>query len=117
MLGLISVKNLSYDYLNKKVLNDISFQVEKPCIVGILGVNGAGKTTLINCMQGIRCEYVGSINILGYEAKDRNKNMLMSIGVLLQNNAYINQIKVYEFFKFISALYNKSISEQKIEFF
>lgn len=48
------VKNGSFKYSAKKeVLKDISFSLESPEIVSVLGSNGAGKTTLLKCMLGL----------------------------------------------------------------
>ena len=44
---VIQVSNLKKSYGNNKVLKDLSFNVKKGEIFGILGVNGAGKTIII----------------------------------------------------------------------
>ncbi len=48
-----SVENGSFSYKKgKKILDNISFSIEKGEILGILGRNGAGKTTLLRCITG-----------------------------------------------------------------
>jgi ABC-2 type transport system ATP-binding protein len=49
---IIEIKNLSFSYSSKKVLNDLSLTIEEATIHGILGDNGAGKTTLFNLLFG-----------------------------------------------------------------
>lgn len=46
------VKNGSFGYNNKQILNDISFCLESGEIMSVLGSNGVGKTTLLKCMMG-----------------------------------------------------------------
>jgi D-methionine transport system ATP-binding protein len=47
----ISIKNISKSYYGKKVLNDVSLDVEKGDIYGVLGLSGAGKSTLVRCIN------------------------------------------------------------------
>lgn len=49
---LIDCKNLCFSYAQKEVLKDLSFQVLRGGIYGLLGKNGAGKTTTINMLMG-----------------------------------------------------------------
>lgn len=48
--ALLSVKNLTSGYGNKVILSNISFEVNKNEVVGLLGANGCGKTTLIKSL-------------------------------------------------------------------
>lgn len=47
------VENLTKDYGNNLVLDDVSFTFESGKIYGILGRNGSGKTTFFNCLDGL----------------------------------------------------------------
>ncbi|ATV34852.1 ABC transporter ATP-binding protein [Fusobacterium pseudoperiodonticum] len=49
----LEIKNLTFSYKNKEILNNISFEVYSGTLLSILGANGAGKTTLIKCINGI----------------------------------------------------------------
>lgn len=111
---VVELKNVSYSYGNKKVLNNISFEIKKGEIVGIVGRNGSGKTTLFNCMQGIRTDYFGSSKIFNIESKTSDKQFLKRIGVQFQSNNFFNKIKVGELLEFIASLYNISISREEI---
>ena len=46
-------KNVNKTYIKKKVVDNVSFELTKPSIFGLLGTNGAGKTTCIRMMLGI----------------------------------------------------------------
>ena len=59
--GDISVKNLSYEIANKKILSDISLRVEAGQIACILGPSGCGKTTLLRLLAGILRPQSGQI--------------------------------------------------------
>lgn len=47
------VENLTKDYGNNLVLDDVSFTFESGKIYGLLGRNGSGKTTFFNCLDGL----------------------------------------------------------------
>ena len=48
---LIDVKNLVKQYGKQKAVNDVSFQIRKGMICGLVGPNGAGKTTIFRQFQ------------------------------------------------------------------
>lgn len=50
---VIKVNKLNFSYLGEKVLNNLSFSVEKGEYLGIIGPNGGGKTTLIKILLGL----------------------------------------------------------------
>lgn len=57
------VRNLTKDYDGHIVLNNISFDIPKGKIVGLLGPNGCGKTTLIKILAGLIHDYSGMVKI------------------------------------------------------
>lgn len=62
---ILEVNSLSFSYKNYSVLNNISFELESPCVCSILGPNGIGKTTLIKCLLGLKSITNGSILLDG----------------------------------------------------
>lgn len=49
---ILNVSNLNKAYIEKPILNDVSFHIEDKEKVAIVGINGSGKTTLIKCILG-----------------------------------------------------------------
>ena len=49
---IFEVKNGSFGYDKRLILNNISFDVKKGEVMSVLGSNGVGKTTLLKCMMG-----------------------------------------------------------------
>ena len=52
MQNILTVNNLTKQYSNGKGIRNISFELKKGTILGIIGLNGAGKSTLISCLTG-----------------------------------------------------------------
>ena len=52
-MSIIEIKNLSKSYGKNKALDNVSFNIKKGEIFGLLGPNAAGKSTLINILAGI----------------------------------------------------------------
>ena len=61
MEKVLRVKNLYKNYGDAKILKDVSFEIEKGDIVGLIGQNGAGKTTLIDILAGVNSFASGEI--------------------------------------------------------
>ncbi len=61
----LSVKDLSFSYGGRKVLDRVSFDVKDNSIVSILGPNGVGKTTLLRCLCNLHRPQEGSILVDG----------------------------------------------------
>lgn len=62
----VKVRNLNKSYIkHKPVLTDVSFDIPRGKIVGLLGPNGCGKTTLLKILSGVIHDYSGKIIING----------------------------------------------------
>ena len=64
-MNIISVKNLSKDFGQERVLKSVSRDFEKGKIHGIVGNNGSGKTVLMKCICGFLIPDAGSITVNG----------------------------------------------------
>ena len=83
---IINVKDLSFSYAKKKVIDNISFQVKFGEIITILGPNGGGKTTLIRILVGIYKNYLGIVEyaknfVIGYLPQNFSVNPLIPMTV------------------------------------
>ena len=65
----VTFKHVGFAYNSEKVLEDITFQVKKGEVVGIVGESGAGKTTLVNLLSRFYEPTEGSIEIDGKDIR------------------------------------------------
>ncbi|HHX67922.1 MAG: ABC transporter ATP-binding protein [Miniphocaeibacter sp.] len=69
---MLEIRNLSFAYNEKLVLDNISFKVEEGSVLGILGKNGAGKTTLFKIIFGMLNIKSGEVLVNGIEINKLN---------------------------------------------
>src|SRR3954453_7546774 len=65
MSNIVEIKSLTKRYKNKLVLDNVSLNIEKGKVVGILGPNGSGKTKLIKILTGLLRQTDGEVLIDG----------------------------------------------------
>ena len=64
--SIIQIAHLSKSYGKHLVLDDVSLEVPRGKIVGLLGANGCGKTTLMKIITGLIHDYSGTVQIDGH---------------------------------------------------
>ena len=75
----LEVKNLIFNYGEKNILNDISFEVPNGDFVAIVGKSGAGKSTLLRCLNLLNKPQSGEIIITGENIVQSNRTRLKRI--------------------------------------
>ena len=64
---ILKCTNVSKSFGKKKILNNISFEIEEGDIFGFIGPNGAGKSTTIRTLLGILKKSGGTATIFGQD--------------------------------------------------
>ena len=92
----VSVRNLTKSFSGRRVVDVLSFDVQKGEVFALLGHNGAGKSTTIDLILGLKAADGGSAKILGMDAAKHRKQVFERVGVQLQNTQYQPNITVEE---------------------
>ena len=92
----VSVRKLTKSFSGRRVVDDLSFDVQKGEVFALLGHNGAGKSTTIDLILGLKAPERGSAKILGMDAAKNRKQVFERVGVQLQNIRYQPNITVEE---------------------
>lgn len=108
---ILSLKNLEKSYGKHKVLKNISFDLEKPTILGLVGPNGAGKSTLINCIGNL-IPYKGEINIFGISNK--KPDVFQKMSILKDNTILYPYLTGLDHLKFIKE--SHKLDENRISY-
>jgi ABC-2 type transport system ATP-binding protein len=67
----IDVDHVVKDLTTRRVLKDISFDVEEGHIHGLIGMNGAGKSTLMNLLSGLTLPTRGKVSLFGESQREK----------------------------------------------
>jgi subfamily B ATP-binding cassette protein HlyB/CyaB len=87
--GQVQFKSVSFRYSPDAAyaLDDVSFEIPKGTMLGIMGRSGSGKTTVTRLLQGLHRGYEGIIKIDGMDLREIDLDHLrMNIGVVPQEN-------------------------------
>ncbi len=106
MESVIRVESLSKAYGATVAVEDVSFEVRRGEIFGVVGPNGAGKTTTIECLTGMRAPDSGTAEVLGLDPVKGGDALRRRIGVQLQQAALPDRLKVREALELYSSFYD-----------
>lgn len=112
-MGLI-VQNVSKTFGEKLAVDNISFEINKPGVFGLLGTNGAGKSTTIRMILGILKKDTGTINWNGKEVERKYVNF----GYLPEERGIYPKIKISEQLMYLAKLkgMKKKEAEESMNF-
>ncbi len=105
------LKDVSKSFGEKKVVDNISFSLEKPGVFGLLGTNGAGKTTTIRMLLGIIKKGSGEITWKGKTVDRKNVNF----GYLPEERGIYPKTKILDQLMYFAELKGMKKDEALIE--
>ncbi len=84
----VKLENINFKYANNEdlILNDLSFELPKGCMLAILGPNGSGKSTIAKLIMGLLKPTSGHIYIGDEELTEKSVNHLRKkLSIIFQN--------------------------------
>ena len=109
MSVVLSLKNIKKNYGSLKALDDISFDVPKGSVFGILGPNGSGKTTMLGIVMDILKATSGSFYWNGEQGS--TNEMRKQIGTLLETPNFYHYLSAEKNLKIAAAIKGRSYDE------
>ena len=111
-MNIISVKNLSKDFGQERVLKSVTRDFEKGRIHGIVGNNGSGKTVLMKCICGFLIPDSGSITVNG-ERVGVDVDFPHNMGLIIETPGFLPNITGVKNLEILASL-NKKIGLEQI---
>ena len=95
---ILSINGITKEFSGVKVLDDVSFDLKRGEIMGLIGENGAGKSTLIKIITGIYSPSAGTLTLNGHpvEVPDYITAKKLGISLVPQEFNLINTLTVYD---------------------
>ena len=100
---IVSVKNLSKHYAQKKAVSKLNFDIRQGECFGLLGPNGAGKTTTIGMLTGLIDPTTGRVKIDGVDLQTDPLQAKAKIGFVPQDFAFYPMLSARENLNFFAA--------------
>ena len=110
---MIKVNSLFRNYGDFKAVDDVSFEINKGEVVGLLGHNGAGKTTIMKMMTGYLEPTSGSIEVDQLQIDTDTRAIQARIGYLPENCPVWPEMTVIDYLKYQAHLHG--VEDVKIQ--
>ena len=117
---IVELKNISFFYNKRQILNNLNLKIKKQEILGMLGPNGVGKSTIFNLITGLKDPNYGEIIINGINCTKLPINERFTkfkIGLVPQYGGLIHDLSLVDNLKLVSEIHieDKGLRIQKID--
>ena len=102
---VIDLRRLSRRFGDLVAVSDVSFQVERGAIFGLLGPNGSGKSTIIRMLCGVLEPSGGTATVLGHDVRREPEAIKRRIGYMSQSFSLYGDLSVRENIEFYGRIY------------
>lgn len=113
MNSVIQLDQLTRDFGALRAVDQVSFEVERGAIFGLLGPNGSGKSTIIRMLCGVLEPTGGGAQVLGYDVSTEAELIKRRIGYMSQSFSLYADLSVRENIEFYGRIYG--LSPEKLE--
>ena len=92
----VTIKNLTKKFGSTVAIDNLSLNIEKGKITGLIGADGAGKTTLLRTIIGLLLPTEGEIDVLGFNPETQKNELNQHIGYMPQKFGLYEDLTVIE---------------------
>ncbi len=94
-MGIISIEDVTKRFRESTVLNNVSLEIEKGYVTGLVGRNGSRKTVLMKCICGLISPTSGSITVRGKQV-GKDVDIPDNIGVIIETPGFLPNFSGYD---------------------
>lgn len=110
----VKISNLTKTFNNLIAIDNLSLDIAKGKITGLIGADGAGKTTLIRLIIGLLLPDRGNVEILGLNPFTQKPKLVSKIGYMPQKFGLYEDLTVIENLKLYADLKNQPYDFDKM---
>ncbi len=108
---VIHAENISRKYGAVQALSEVSFDVTKGEVFGLIGPDGAGKTTLFRILTTLLLADSGSASVEGFDVRNQYKEIRRRVGYMPGRFSLYQDLSVEENLDFFATVFNTTIKE------
>ncbi|HUG68825.1 MAG TPA: ABC transporter ATP-binding protein [Pirellulaceae bacterium] len=102
---VVEIRGLTRLFWHKTALADITLNIPRGIVFGLVGENGAGKTTLIKHLLGLLKAQAGTVSVFGLNPVDDPVGVLGRIGYLSESREMPDWMRINQFMSYSQAFY------------
>ena len=109
---VIQTDRLTKRYKNVVAVDDLSMEIRRGRVYGLLGPNGSGKTTTMGLLLGLQAPTSGTFSLFGYNHGHRE--LLRRVGALVENSSFYPYLSGYQNLRYFQMISGRG-SEGELE--
>ncbi len=118
--ALVELKNISMFYNKRQILNNLSIEINKQEVLGMLGPNGVGKSTIFHIITGLRDPSYGKVFINGIDCTNLpiyDRATRFKLGYVPQYGGFIQDLNLLDNLKLVGEIHikEKYLRQTKID--
>ena len=109
---VIQTDRLAKRYKNVVAVDDLSMEIRRGRVYGLLGPNGSGKTTTMGMLLGLQAPTFGTFSLFG--CNHGHRDLLRRVGALVENSSFYPYLSGYQNLRYFQMISGRG-SEGELE--
>ncbi|GEL14075.1 hypothetical protein FC15_GL000554 [Lapidilactobacillus concavus DSM 17758] len=111
---MLEVKNLSFAFKNRPILNQVNFTIENGKIIGLVAPNGTGKTTLLRLLSGLLPHGNATLTLNSYDQRKQRTKYLNQLFFVESSNHLYKDLTAKDHLLYVKSMWHSSINIQQV---